>query len=655
VEVGAISGRAQKTGTAQGSERPAVPDLAGAAGAEPAVPADTPPADRPGLAGYLVRSPGWLRAGVIYLVAGVVMWWHVWTGNPASTMVCDCGDASSFAWFIAWPAYAISHGHSLFFTTAVHSPAGMNLLDNTSVLALGVALAPVTWIFGPVAALNVALTAAPVASALAAYACLRRALGLRWVAAFAGGLLFGFSPFVVRNEAINHLQASFLALVPLIFWCCYELVVTQRGRWVRWGVLLGVLIAVQFFVGPEILTVSALTAGIALLVTAAAALRAGTLRAKFPFALRGFLLAGVVAGVLLAYPVWFAMTGPQHIQGPDWFHAHANGLGLTLLPMAQTVPLQKGWRIAAYLGPLGADQGYLGIPALVVLAAAVFAVRRPLTKLCAALTVVLIWLSLGAVWVPVSQGGEPAGLPLIWRALDGLPVLNKLAPANFTAAAVWFIVIAGSLLLDALLPGGQAAARFPRALTRPAARMATAGVVGAALVVPWLLAWQLPFTTRSVTPSAWVSHAGSHLPAGAVVLFYPFPATYHDRALIWQAESGMKFAIVGGRGIVAGPNGAADHGFTPGTPEGTLSALTTAAVPHYSLKLPPMPDPATISAFRRDIRYWRVTNVVMTPGGRDPAYARQWLTAVLGAQPRAEDGAWVWNDVQSLISLPEPG
>jgi hypothetical protein len=140
-----------------------------------------------------------------------------------------------------------------------------------------------------------------------------------------------------------------------------------------------------------------------------------------------------------------------------------------------------------------------------------------------------------------------------------------------------------------------------------------------------------------------------------VVLFYPFPATYHDRALIWQAESGMKFAIVGGRGIVAGPNGAADHGFTPGTPEGTLSALTTAAVPHYSLKLPPMPDPATISAFRRDIRYWRVTNVVMTPGGRDPAYARQWLTAVLGAQPRAEDGAWVWNDVQSLISLPEPG
>ena len=147
-----------------------------------------------------------------------------------------------------------------------------------------------------------------------------------------------------------------------------------------------------------------------------------------------------------------------------------------------------------------------------------------------------------------------------------------------------------------------------------------------------------------------MSNSGAHLPGNAVVLFYPFPATYQDRALIWQAESGMRFAIVGGRGIVADANGAADHAFTPGTPEGTMSALTTSAVPHYSLSRPPVPDPATISSFRRDLRFWKVTNVVMTPGGRGPSYARQWLTAVLGTQPQREDGAWVWNNVQKLIS-----
>ena len=48
-------------------------------------------------------------------------------------------------------------------------PGGVNLLDNTSVLALGIPLAPVTWVVGPVASMNVALTLAPALSALAMF------------------------------------------------------------------------------------------------------------------------------------------------------------------------------------------------------------------------------------------------------------------------------------------------------------------------------------------------------------------------------------------------------------------------------------------------------------------------------------------------------
>src|SRR5215472_6315558 len=190
-------------------------------------PTKLPPEPRPASptlslpgAAVLRRMPGWLVAGVIYALGSVALWWQVWSGHPSATMTCACGDAPSFVWFLAWPAYAISHGHSLFFATRLHYPSGINLLDNTSVLALGVVLAPVTWLFGPIATLNVALTATPVMTGLSAYAVLRRGLGLGRLAAFLGGLAFGFSPFMLRNEAANHLQTSFLALVPLIFWCC---------------------------------------------------------------------------------------------------------------------------------------------------------------------------------------------------------------------------------------------------------------------------------------------------------------------------------------------------------------------------------------------------------------------------------------------------
>jgi hypothetical protein len=627
------------------------------------------------LAGLLRRVPGWVLAGVVYAVGGVAMWWQVWSGHPSSTMTCSCGDPSSFVWFLAWPAYAISHGHSLFFSARVHVPGGMNLLDNTSVLALGVVLAPVTWLFGPIAALNVALTAAPVLSGLSAYGVLRRGLGVGRLAAFAGGLAFGFSPFMLRNEAINHLQATFLPLVPLIFWCCYELAVAQRGKWWRWGLALGVLVAVQFFVGTEVLTITVLTTVIALVLGVIAAWWHGArnpgdrlLAAKLPFAWRGFGLAVVVGVVLLAYPLWFAMSGPGHILGADWGHPHQGALGLVVWPLGGTPGYLEGWKIGGYLGPIGTDEGYLGIPALVILAVAVVVVRRPLAKLCAAVTIIAVWLSLGSVPVPVRQGGEPAWFPLAWRAFDHLPVLNKLGPGTFALAAEFCTVVAGVLLADELLrrrrAGVPGAGSIPAVAGKgpadgvagimsrlsPAQATAAAGAVCLALVVPWLLAWHLPVTTQRVTASSWATREGARLPGNSVVLFYPFPATYLDQALIWQAQSGMRYSIVGGRGIVAGQGQVADHGFTPGTPEGTMSALTTQHLPQAHLPTPPLPDSATVASFRGALRQWGVTNVVMTAGGRDPAYARRWLTAALGAAPRRQDSAWVWNNVQKLIS-----
>jgi hypothetical protein len=578
------------------------------------------------------------------------MWWQVWSGHPTAMMTCPCGDPSSFVWYLAWPAYAIRHGHSLFFSSRVHVPGGINLLDNTSVLALGVVLAPVTWLFGPVTTLNVALTAAPVLSGLSAYGVLRRGLGLRWVPAFMGGLAFGASPFMLRDEAANHLMTSFLPLVPLIFWCCYELAVAQRGRWWQWGVGLGVLVAVQFFVGTEVLTVTVLTAVIALLLGMLAALRRkGTIRAKLPFAWRGFGVAVGVAGVLLAYPLWFSLAGPEHINGPNWWNSLGNGLMQVLLPLGPTSLDAQGWTRTGYLGPAGAFEGYLGIPALVILAIAVVVVRRPLAKLCAAVTVITVWLSLGGANIPANMGGEPSWLWLPWRLFAHVPVLDKLTPANFSAAVAFLVATAAALLADQLIPvrsGSPSPASTP---VRRGLSYALCGAVCLALVVPWLVSWNLPFTTERVAASQWVTQKGARLPARAVVLFYPFPTTYQDQALLWQAQSGMRFSIVGGRGIVAGPGNRADHGFTPGTPEGTMSALTTLHVPQANVTTPPLPDQATIAWFRAALRRWGVTTVVLTPGPHR-GYVRHWMKLVLGTPPRRQDGDWVWTNVGSLVS-----
>jgi hypothetical protein len=600
------------------------------------------------------RIPGWLLAGVGYLVLGVAMWWHVWVGHPASTMACACGDPSSFAWFIAWPAYAISHGQSLLFSSRVHVPGGINLLDNTGVLALGVVLTPVTWLAGPIAALNVALTLAPVLSALSAYGCLRRALGLWRPAAFLAGLLFGYSPFMMRNEAISHLQVTFLALLPLIFLCCYELAVGQRGTCWRWGLALGLLATLQFFVGLEILAITAIMTALALLLALLAALarsaRTGHdagLAASLRFAFRGFLAAAIVGGALLAVPIWYVTAGPQHIRGADWTEVTANSMASVLFRVRQ-----RDLPIIGYLGPAGTRGEYLGLLALLVVAIGVVVVRRPLVRLCAALLIIALWLSLGSTRMLGATGGDPTWLPLPWRALAGLPLLQDISPANFSVPAAWCVAVVAALLVDRVRPGADRAGQAGRAAAAPAVagRMAAVAVICAALVIPWYLAWPLPFTTRTLSPPAWAVKQGSRLPASAVVLFYPFPASYQDQAVVWQAQAGLRYRIVGGRGIGTLSNGDADHDMTPGTPEGTMTALTTAQVPHAGRRgLPLPPSPGTVRSFRGALRKWGVTNVVMAPGGRAPAYARHWLTVVLGAPPRREGGVWVWNDVRRLL------
>ena len=99
---------------------------------------------------------------------------------------------------------------------------------------------------------------------------------LRWVdwwpAAVVGGLVFGFSPFVLANLAVGHLDLVVLALVPLAAGALDELVVRQRRSPLWVGAALGLVLVVQFFVSTEVLVmvVGAAVAGLVLVVVYAA-------------------------------------------------------------------------------------------------------------------------------------------------------------------------------------------------------------------------------------------------------------------------------------------------------------------------------------------------------------------------------------------------
>ena len=181
-------------------------------------------------------------------------------------------------------------------------PSGVNLTFGE---IYGLALAPITWVFGPVASVNVLLTLAPAASALAMFALLRR--WVTWApAAFAGGLFYGFSPFVIYNVSVSDGNLALLIVPPIVVGLLDDLLFLNPRRAVRTGLLLGLAMTLQFLLSAEYFVTLAMMGAVAIAVIAVYAIvrapRTFSLRA--PQVLIGLATSFMVAAALLVIPVW---------------------------------------------------------------------------------------------------------------------------------------------------------------------------------------------------------------------------------------------------------------------------------------------------------------------------------------------------------------
>jgi hypothetical protein len=593
-----------------------------------------------------------------YLALSVFLWWHVWSSHPTAVTTCGCGDPSLFTSFIEWPAYAITHGLNPFYSTAINYPTGVNLLANTSVLAIGVILAPVTWLFGPVATLNVASTLAPVLSGLAMFVLLRR-----WVtwspAAFIGGLLYGFSPFMVIALSWAHLMLAMAAVPPLILICLDELLFRQHRRHpLVTGVALGLLVTVQFFIGSEILLIVAIVGAVGfILIVAHAGWRDPVaLRHHARFALVGLGTAIATAVILLAYPVWFAVAGPAHFVGSVW-PVHEVDTSSTLLrhyvfsapPQLRSAHLDH--LSGGYQGPILDDQ-YFGFGLPVVLVAGLIVWRRDRRLwLFGAIGLVSAVLSLG-----VSSSGLHIWLP--WQLLARLPLAENIFPyrivfVTYLAAAVMLGIIvdhthqatgrrAGSSGHTG--PGSQAGHHVPRAPTWSAT--AAALIVAAIALVPLAgyLARTVPITARSVDVPTWFATVAPHLRGYQVLLVFPARSgtdTDNDNPMTWQAWDKMHFALVG----TGGPSGLPQRAGRERQGELAIGRISRPVGTSET------PGPGDIAAVRQALDQWGATMVVIPDQHSLPPYdqiasvalAAGTIAAATGRQPIYQDGAWVWR------------
>ncbi len=592
--------------------------------------------------------------GLLYLALGFALWGQAWRDGASTHSLCGCGDPALFLWFFQWPATALAHGHNPFYSTALFHPGGINLLAQTSVPGESLPLVPVTWIWGPVASLNVASTVTPALSAFFAFWALGR--WVRWTpAAFLGGLLFGFSPFVLSSLAFAHLMTAALMLLPLILVVLDEILLRQRRAPWTAGLALALLLFGEFFLSTEMLaiTVMVIAGGIAILVLAALVLDRAELRRRTPHALRGLAIGGALAVVLLAWPVWFALDGPAHLSGQIWPNVvQIGGYGWSAFTEAQ-YPKGSDVYIAlgGYFGPILGSSAYLGWGLLAVIVAGVAAFWRDRRLwFFTAVLALCVWCSIGhppgSTWVPSA-------------IFPRLPLLDDVIEQRFMAfgylAAAVLLAIVLQHVHDAVTswtaPGPAGDGVRPSLTGVVVAGMAAAAVAAVALVpIAATFVPRLPFVMRPVVLPRWYEEVAPTLPPGRVLLSYPVPFSGIQTAMAWQAVNRMSYSQAGG----GGPQGVAHRAGSAAPGFRVISVLS------LGFDRPPATGrPSDYAAVRHALSVWQVNTVVVaahSPAipslqqGRDPTYAAAFFTGALGRLPTIEAGAWVWRNVD--VDLP---
>lgn len=577
------------------------------------------------------------RAGVVlaaalgYLAISALLWWHLWAlGFAHGIAAGGFGDPDQDVWFLAWVPHALGHGLNPCFSTAMFAPKGINLVVNTSILLPSLLMTPVTELFGPLVSFNMAVVLAPVLNSLAAFLAFRRwapfAPG-RWLAC----LFYGFSPFVLGNLLAGHLHLSVLFFPPIALVLFDDLLVAGRGRPLAKGALLGVVFAAQFLTGQEVMAIMAMLAicGIALL-----ALRyPREARLRWRRATLGLGTGVLVAGGLLAYPIYELIAGPRRFAGTVFADPYA------------FVAVLRTWLWPVGSWPQSIQAAYVGVPLLLVVAIGCWRIRSGMLRFSVAMAGIALIFALGRTvhWSPNFN----TFIPLPDKLFSHLPLLKNLLPVRFTLMVDMFLSLALAIVLDRTwawwttrAPGyGSRLTSASQRRRRLGAGALSLGLGIVALASP-ALGSPIPYAVRRIAvPAVYRSRALRELPAGTVLLGYPVPNGFAADPLVWQAEEYMPYDLVAGYGFIPSQN--------PRLPTGQMlpSPAYLAFQDAQVGLLPPKPTPNEVTGVRADLLAWHVSVVVEYAGYgalEQPLELAAIVDAATRVVPERIGGAWVW-------------
>jgi hypothetical protein len=460
------------------------------------------------------RAADWL---VLVGYLGLAFAFFGWRLLPhPGRVIFGVGNESLYIWSFGWWYHALSTWTNPLYSHALYAPGGVNIAWTPSAPGLALAFTPVTALFGPIAAFNVAGVVLPAIAAWTCYLLCRYLTRSIW-ASLIGGYLFGFSTANLRQIESGNVNLSAAFLFPLFALVVLRYLRGELGpRGLAWR--FGLLLAVQLTLSTEfaLLVTIALVVSLGLAYWLVPEQRAPLRSALLPIA-GGFGLSVLFAAPFVYYLVFHfesgAVVSDIKLWGTDVLAAVSPGREHAL---SGTDPLGLSTHVSS-------RSAYLGLPTIIILALYVGrSWRSSGTRFLTVAFAAAFAATLGATLVV--YGHTLVTLPW-WTAMSSVPGMRDMLP--FRIAIIEALLAA---IIVALWTARTKGRFFRHPYVLPALAVA-------ALVPAY---WSNLVQTHPKQIAFFTAGLYKRCvePGDTIVIYGD-----QEQALVWQAQSGFAFNL----------------------------------------------------------------------------------------------------------------
>ncbi|WP_092557582.1 hypothetical protein [Actinoplanes derwentensis] len=559
------------------------------------------------------RVDTWVALGFALFATLVTI--QLWIDPNGRVLAGNDDDHGIFLFMLAHAERVVFDGAAPFFSDRFNVPVGVNMMANTSILALAIPLAPVTHFLGGGVTVALLVTGGLGGTAFAWYWVLSRHLVDSRPAAWIGGAWCGFAPAMI-SHANGHVNFVSNYVLPFIVWQVLRL--REPGRVRRGGVILGLLITLQVFINEEALLFTALTLG--LMAAGYAAMAWSEARLVWKHFSAGIGVAALTSGVLLAYPLWYQFFAPGNYHGqpfePTAYVTDVASLGwFSRQALAGNAALTRNLSVSAtedntFFGPVGL---------VMVIVAIVMLWRSVALRSTAIAGLVLLVMSFGP---QLRIFGYDTGIPLPFGLISHVPVIDLVSVTRFAMVPA---AVAGVLLAFAVDRAGSFAPKRRRLFW-----------IGMVLALVPLIPKPLPVVQGDpmppfLTEGTWRSYVAD----GKTLVTVPLPDVTSGRTgQRWATLNNLDYPTP--RGYFMGPaDPPADDTGSWQAPHRYTSDLL------WSVREYGYVPAVDRERFLADLDFWRAGVVVLIPGSRNEASLRSVLVEALG-EPQSVGGVELW-------------